>query len=548
MTRWLSLLLVCLLAVPAIADDPAGANRLLVEAVKMKKAAESKTETSEKLALLEGALANLNEIIERHPSSSLAVKLITDQPVGSLSMAALSDAIEKLGAEVSRPLQSREKTSAGPHLAAVSESTGFLLQIDVARLAATPFGERFWGLYRNNVDLHASEPDSQALEILARHLQGTDWVVLAADLTAADHEEELDKLAYGLVLQLTSNSGFDVAGLLRELTAPRPQISVSQVKHLVSGKEYSGYQVSVPDDNPLYILPAIDSKVFFAGLRPEPLTAAMQRYVSGDLADVGNLLPPVTPGAEVRLGAVPPASLRERMKNLGLMEQFTDTPELPLDEILGSVFEVGRVLIATRVDRHVTVDLDMDMDTTLSASVFYVLGNGLLLPALELLEENPFVTDPVLKLDGLNLKLRFELDGDKLLNRFEAALDESAARKSVAQTQEQKKQEAEKRAIRAYLEFVYQRLEEYKRSPTIAAERGLSGRVVLRFRVLRDGNVVDPETLVTADAEHDSFREAALQALARVGQLPPFPEEIQRRDLLVEAPLTYSIKPDQEQQ
>ena len=142
MVRWLSFSLICLLVLPAVADEPAGANRLLVEAVKMIKAADSQTEGSEKLDLLEGALAKLNEIIDRHPSSGLAVKLITDQPIGSLSMAELSDAVEKLRAEVAASRQTGDKTESGPHLAAVSEDTNLVLQIDVAGVAKTPFGSK----------------------------------------------------------------------------------------------------------------------------------------------------------------------------------------------------------------------------------------------------------------------------------------------------------------------------------------------------------------------------------------------------------------------
>ena len=100
MTRWLSLLAVCLLVVPAAADDPTQANRLLVEAVQMINAAEKASGAAEKLALLEDAIAKLNDIIEHHPSSSLAVKLITDQPIGSLSYAQLLEDAEELRIEV----------------------------------------------------------------------------------------------------------------------------------------------------------------------------------------------------------------------------------------------------------------------------------------------------------------------------------------------------------------------------------------------------------------------------------------------------------------
>ena len=546
MVRWLSFSLICLLVLPAVADEPAGANRLLVEAVKMIKAADSQTEGSEKLALLEGALAKLNEIIDRHPSSGLAVKLITDQPIGSLSMAELGDAVEKLRAEVAGPRRAGDKTESGPHLAAVSENTNVVLQIDVARLVETPFGQGLWDAYGRFMETSAGESERRAMEVLSRHLQGTVWVVLAADLSHVDEEDELEQLANELVLQFTSDTGFDIAALMQEMSALRPETKVSQVRHVFSGNEYPGYQVSPPDDDPFYVLPSMDAKVFVAGLRFEPLAAAMRRYVSGDLVNIGTLLPPGKPEAQVRLGAVLPASMRERLKKMHLLEQFPGMSELPIKEILGSVFEVGQVLIEAHVDRHVTVNLDLQMDTTFSASVFYVLGNAMLLPALELLEEKPFVSDPVLELDGLQVMLRFAFDGDVLLTRFEATLDEGvSARKPDAQAQERVDEESEQTAIQAYLDLIMQRLEEHRHYPRVAERQGLSGKVILRFTVRRGGEVLDPE--IVDITGHDSFGAAALRALKRVDRLPPFPEEIRRRELTVEVPLTYSIDQGREQ-
>lgn len=99
--------------------------------------------------------------------------------------------------------------------------------------------------------------------------------------------------------------------------------------------------------------------------------------------------------------------------------------------------------------------------------------------------------------------------------------------------------EQEEYAVRSYLGLVFQKLESHKRYPRIAERSGLNGRVVLRFTVRWDGEVLNPEVIEVAG--HDSFRKAALQALARVGQLPQFPDEIGRRELVVEVPITYKL-------
>ena len=115
----------------------------------------------------------------------------------------------------------------------------------------------------------------------------------------------------------------------------------------------------------------------------------------------------------------------------------------------------------------------------------------------------------------------------------------SAAVLQAQAEQEQLLAEQEQDAVQDYLGLVFQKLESHKRYPRIAERSGLNGRVVLRFTVRRDGEVLNPEVVEVAG--HDSFRKAALQALTRVGQLPNFPDEIRRRELLVEVPITYKL-------
>lgn len=95
-TRLLFVAVLCLSVVPAAADDPAQANRLLVEAMKSIKAAETEQVAARKQALLESALAKLNQIVDDHPASDLAVKLITGQQIGNLSLENVINDIETL--------------------------------------------------------------------------------------------------------------------------------------------------------------------------------------------------------------------------------------------------------------------------------------------------------------------------------------------------------------------------------------------------------------------------------------------------------------------
>ena len=78
------------------ADDNSEANELFVEAVKLVKSAEIAEELEEKTDSLEEALGKLNEIVEDYPSTDLAVKLISGQSVGIISLASVRRVVKKL--------------------------------------------------------------------------------------------------------------------------------------------------------------------------------------------------------------------------------------------------------------------------------------------------------------------------------------------------------------------------------------------------------------------------------------------------------------------
>ena len=79
----------------SVADDQGDANKLFVEAVKLVKLAKGEKSFEKKLSVLEEALARLNKIIDDHPSSNLAVKLINGQDTGSISLEDVGDATER---------------------------------------------------------------------------------------------------------------------------------------------------------------------------------------------------------------------------------------------------------------------------------------------------------------------------------------------------------------------------------------------------------------------------------------------------------------------
>ena len=82
-------------ALPALADDTSRANQLLVEAVQLLQSAEGAANATERLRLSEEALGNLQEIVKRYPSTDLAVKLISGQNIGAISLGGVGEVAER---------------------------------------------------------------------------------------------------------------------------------------------------------------------------------------------------------------------------------------------------------------------------------------------------------------------------------------------------------------------------------------------------------------------------------------------------------------------
>ena len=125
--------LLCSLAWPSFADDAAEANRLMIEAVKLIQASGREPSPGGKFRLLKQAYDNLVAIIDRHPSSDLAVKLATGQRIGDISLARVREAMER--ARVPEPATPGAPLRVWRHDAAV---------VVVAAMAA-PSGRR-WAL------------------------------------------------------------------------------------------------------------------------------------------------------------------------------------------------------------------------------------------------------------------------------------------------------------------------------------------------------------------------------------------------------------------
>ena len=90
-TLLLALCALCWSAFPVQTSDESPANRLFVEAAKLIQAAEEEAGAARKFELLKRARHKLETIVDSHPSSGLAVKLISGQKIGTVSLTGLDD-------------------------------------------------------------------------------------------------------------------------------------------------------------------------------------------------------------------------------------------------------------------------------------------------------------------------------------------------------------------------------------------------------------------------------------------------------------------------
>ena len=88
------------IATPVQADDDTEANRLVVESVQLMQQAEAEKNLARRLELLTKAENNLNRIVADYPGSDVAVKFITGQRVGRLSLEAVSQMREEVACYV----------------------------------------------------------------------------------------------------------------------------------------------------------------------------------------------------------------------------------------------------------------------------------------------------------------------------------------------------------------------------------------------------------------------------------------------------------------
>ena len=100
--------------------------------------------------------------------------------------------------------------------------------------------------------------------------------------------------------------------------------------------------------------------------------------------------------------------------------------------------------------------------------------------------------------------------------------------------------EREQTAIDILSAYISEEIRKHKFYPRFARRNGITGRVLVKFTVLSNGQVINLQ--VAEDSGNQLLQNAALRTLRRVGQLPPFPLDIRRSQLTLTKSIVYQIE------
>lgn len=94
---------------------------------------------------------------------------------------------------------------------------------------------------------------------------------------------------------------------------------------------------------------------------------------------------------------------------------------------------------------------------------------------------------------------------------------------------------------RLYQDMVFEAIKKHKRYPRMARRRGLSGKVVVAFVILPDGQVTEVRIIASQSTRHTMLHKAALRAIKRASPLPPFPKALKKASWPMTLPILYEL-------
>jgi periplasmic protein TonB len=94
------------------------------------------------------------------------------------------------------------------------------------------------------------------------------------------------------------------------------------------------------------------------------------------------------------------------------------------------------------------------------------------------------------------------------------------------------------KTVKEYSRIVAQKIGKIQRYPLLAKRRGITGKVVIEFTILKTGQL---GKLKIIKSSHDILTKAAIAAIKESVPFPKFPKEINKESLALRMPFNYQM-------
>jgi len=91
-----------------------------------------------------------------------------------------------------------------------------------------------------------------------------------------------------------------------------------------------------------------------------------------------------------------------------------------------------------------------------------------------------------------------------------------------------------------YQQLIKEKIEENKRYPLLARNKGIEGEVWIKFEILKDGKVKNIN--VVKSSHHQILDKAARESIKKANPFPPFPEGLKESSLIINICLRFELK------
>jgi len=91
-----------------------------------------------------------------------------------------------------------------------------------------------------------------------------------------------------------------------------------------------------------------------------------------------------------------------------------------------------------------------------------------------------------------------------------------------------------------YQQLIKQKIEENKKYPLLARNKGIEGKVWVKFEILKNGKVKDIK--VVKSSHHQILDKAAIESIKKANPFPPFPEGLKEGSLVINICLRFELK------